>query len=213
MIASFLVIMAAMLNTISGSCQTILAPCLATVYRMETFKERMKRIRLRAGYKSQGLAAKAIGCERGTVGMWEAPSSNVMSVSDKLFEVARAYKVRPEWINDLSSDDDGYPWEPGAKQSGDSQPLRLDVDTIVSTTKALLVFMRRRDPSATLNLADRTDAELFASAYALAISGAEDIEFAASVADLIEAREKRNGRKGGEDRSVAGGEARKAVSG
>lgn len=80
---------------------------------METFKERMRRIRLRAGFTSQGKAAAAIGCERGTVSMWEAPSSNVRAVgSEWLFEVARAYKVRPEWINDLRAKDDGYPWAP-----------------------------------------------------------------------------------------------------
>ncbi|MFC4729500.1 S24 family peptidase [Coralloluteibacterium thermophilus] len=72
----------------------------------------MKRIRLRAGYKSQKEAADAIGCERGTVSMWEAPSSQVKTVGDYLLEVARAYKVRPEWVNDLDSDDDGFPWQP-----------------------------------------------------------------------------------------------------
>lgn len=180
---------------------------------MESFKARMKRIRLRAGFKSQGDAALAIGCERGTVGMWEAPSSNVSSVGEWLFDVARAYKVRPEWINNLDSSDDGYPWSPGSEPTSQSQPERLDPDSIVSTTKALLVFMRRRDPSATLDLTDRADAELFATAYGWAASGADSMEFAASVADLIEARERRNGRKGGEDRSVAGVEARKAVPG
>lgn len=76
----------------------------------EDFKARMKRIRLRAGHKSQAAAAAAIGCHRGNVAMWEAPSSPVQSVGPEwLFKVARAYKVRPEWINDLSSDDDGYP--------------------------------------------------------------------------------------------------------
>lgn len=78
---------------------------------METFKDRMRRIRKRAGFTSQGKAAAAIGCERGTVSMWEAPSSNVRSVgSEWLFDVARAYQVRPEWINNLRDKDDGYPW-------------------------------------------------------------------------------------------------------
>ena len=99
---------------------------------METFKARMKRIRLRAGFKSQGAAAVAIGCERGTVGMWEAPSSNVSSVGEWLLQTARAYKVRPEWINDLHSKDDGFPWEPdsqGAAQS-QSQLARPSLDII-----------------------------------------------------------------------------------
>lgn len=76
----------------------------------EDFKERMKRIRLRAGFKSQAAAAAAIGCDRRNVGMWEAPSSPVQSVGQEwVFRVARAYRVRPEWVNDLSSTDDGYP--------------------------------------------------------------------------------------------------------
>ncbi|GAB2620107.1 helix-turn-helix transcriptional regulator [Novilysobacter erysipheiresistens] len=80
---------------------------------MESFKQRMKRIRVRAGFSSQADAAVAIGCERGTVGMWEAPSSNVKNVSSEwLFAVARAYKVRPDWINDTRSSDDGHPWAP-----------------------------------------------------------------------------------------------------
>lgn len=100
-----------MLNAITGRSQTRLAPLVGKVDYMEPFKARMKRIRLRAGYKSQGEAAAVIGCERGTVGMWEAPSSRVEAVSsDLLFAVAHAYMVRPEWINDLSSTDDGYPW-------------------------------------------------------------------------------------------------------
>jgi hypothetical protein len=96
------------------------------VTRMETFKERMARIRRRAGFASQGKAAAAIGCERGTVSMWEAPSSEVRAVSsDLLFRVARAYKVRPEWINDLRSKSDGYPWTPsqfGGEQSHATGP-------------------------------------------------------------------------------------------
>ena len=76
----------------------------------ETFKERMKRLRLRAGLKSQLQAAEAIGCERGTVGMWEAPSSPVDSIGgDYLLPVARAYKVRPEYINS-GKGGDGFPW-------------------------------------------------------------------------------------------------------
>lgn len=101
-----------MLNMISDSMQAHLAVQPAKiVYMGETFKERMKRIRIRAGYRSQGPASEAIGCERGTVSMWEAPSSAVQSVSsDLLFAVARAYRVDPEWINNLSSMEDGFPW-------------------------------------------------------------------------------------------------------
>ena len=80
----------------------------------ETIKERMKRIRLRAGYKSQSAAANAIGCDRGNVGMWEAPSSAVKSVGhDWLFQVARAYLeaytlgVLATWTKENPADKDG----------------------------------------------------------------------------------------------------------
>lgn len=78
------------------------------VYMSETFKQRMKRIRLRAGLKTQLEAANAIGCDRGNVGMWEAPSSPVNAVSEEyLFKVADAYRVNPQWINE-GGPDDGY---------------------------------------------------------------------------------------------------------
>lgn len=105
-----------MLNQISDSMQGHLATRRAKVFYMdETFKERMKRMRLRAGFKTQGAAAEAIGCERGTVGMWEAPSSQVDAVGNEyLLEVAAAYKVRPEYVR-TGKGDDGFPWTGSAE--------------------------------------------------------------------------------------------------
>lgn len=121
-----------MLNAITGTCQTHLAIAPAKLAYMETFKQRMKRIRTRVSFASQAAAAAAIGCERGTVGMWEAPSSPVQSVSGEwLFKVAKAYKVRPDWINDLKSADDGYPWEPGDYEL--ASPLTRDAVRIGET--------------------------------------------------------------------------------
>lgn len=121
-----------MLNAISADCQTVLAARPAKVFYMEEFKTRLRRIRLRAGYRSHAAAADAIGCTRGTVGMWEAPSSFVRSVgSEWLFETARAYRVRPEWINDLESDADGFPWEPA------SQPARYERDTMRAAARIM----------------------------------------------------------------------------
>lgn len=105
-------------------------------YMPETFKQRMKRIRLRAGFKSQQDAATAIGCERGTVGMWEAPSSNVSSVGEWLLQTAKAYKVRPAWINDLASTDDGYPYEAGRQAAPQSQS-QLERPTMETIHRAL----------------------------------------------------------------------------
>lgn len=103
----------------------------------ETFKERMKRMRLRAGLKSQQKAADAIGCERGTVGMWEAPSSAVDSVSGEyLMRVASAYRVRAEYINS-GEGDDSFPWSSEAASESRSQPMRLDPEIVEATHKAL----------------------------------------------------------------------------
>ncbi len=135
-----------MLNAISADCQILLASLIANVAYMETFKQRMKRIRIRAGFESQAAAAAAIGCERGTVGMWEAPSSNVASVGDWLLQAASVYKVRPEWINDLRSTVDGFPWHAdsaGATQS-QSPPLRLDPEMLAESIAALRQVAKRR---------------------------------------------------------------------
>lgn len=119
---------------------------------METFKQRMKRIRLRAGFRSQGDAAAAIGCERGTVGMWEAPSSNVQAVSSEwLFAAARAYRVRPDWINALGDPADGYPWSPAdpsatgvTEQGAVSGPHRSITGTVSTGSESVPV---RLDPA------------------------------------------------------------------
>lgn len=112
-----------MLITLSSNGQALLAGSPVTVPGMESFKARMRRIRQRAGYTSQANAADEIGCERGTVSMWEAPSSNVKTVSAEwLFEVARVYKVRPDWINNLRSSDDGFPWEPNSASMPPVEP-------------------------------------------------------------------------------------------
>lgn len=105
----------------------------------ETFKDRMKRLRLRAGLRSQQSAADAIGCERGTVGMWEAPSSAVDSVSgDYLLAVARAYQVRPDYIN-TGKGIDGYPWSAGEETPtpSRSQSVRLDAEMILDVVQSL----------------------------------------------------------------------------
>jgi phage repressor protein C with HTH and peptisase S24 domain len=108
-----------MLSAFSYKVQAHLALRHAKVtYMREPFKARMKRLRLRAGFKSHKAAADAIGCTRGNVSMWEAPSSDVKSVGEYLLNVAKAYKVRPAYINS-GEGDDGYPW------SGDTDSQAL----------------------------------------------------------------------------------------
>lgn len=129
-----------MLNLFSDEVQAHLANCHAKVFYMnENFKERMKRLRLRAGFQSQQAAADAIGCRRGTVGMWEAPSSNVGAIDGEyLLPVARAYKIRPESVND-DTVDDGYPWLEVADPAllSQSRSMRLDRE-IVRDVAAIL---------------------------------------------------------------------------
>lgn len=75
-----------------------------------TLQERAKFARLRAGYSLPQQAADAIGCSRPLVLAWESGAAKSIG-SKYLLEAARAYKVRPEWLN-LESDDDGFPWSP-----------------------------------------------------------------------------------------------------
>lgn len=156
----------------------------------ETFKDRMKQLRRRAGFKSQMEAAEAIGCERGTVGMWEAPSSAVDSVSgDYLLDVARAYQVRPEYIN-TGKGDDGFPWSSGADAAmpSRSQSVRLDPVMLSQTYKALLSLEPEADHP--LSLANLDDAAHFMQVYEMRAampavpSDEEWIEFGRKLATL-----------------------------
>src|SRR6185312_4360725 len=131
---------------------------------IETFKDRMKRLRLRAGLRSQQDAADAIGCKRGTVGMWEAPSSAVDSVSgDYLLAVAQAYQVRPEYLN-AGSGDDGFPWAPTdeAATTSQSHPLKLDPQIVRRAGRALNLRYKK---AGGYNLEERP--EEFVRAYEL----------------------------------------------
>jgi transcriptional regulator with XRE-family HTH domain len=134
-----------MLNPFSDLVQVPLAGLAAKVpFMKETFKERMRRLRLRAGLDSQKAAAKAIGCERGTVGMWEAPSSAVDSVgSEYLLAVAAAYRVRPGYINTGEGSDE-FPWHSATAPEQGSQLVRLDPAMLAETHKACRIFAERQ---------------------------------------------------------------------
>lgn len=173
--------------------QAHLAPSGANIFYMgETFKERMKRLRLRAGLKSHQAAADAIGCDRGTVSMWEAPSSMVKAVSGEyLIATGRAYKVDPDFIN-TGKGSDGYPWSPmGASDaaSEQAQPSNLDPQ-IVSVTLRIL-----RDAAKKNNRPFDADGDLaeFLHVYALCSaipSGRSTPELDSSGSDLGDAPER-----------------------
>jgi transcriptional regulator with XRE-family HTH domain len=145
----------------------------------ETFKARMKRLRLRAGLKSQQDAAEAIGCERGTVGMWEAPSSPVDSVSGEyLMQVAAAYKVRPEYIN-TGVGEDGFPWDVESAPLRHSHPVRLDPEIVQRVANALA---KRHKKAGGYNLVDHVDE--FIRAYEL-WTGMPDAYTSPDIFDLV----------------------------
>lgn len=175
-----------MLNPFSDQVQALLAaPAAKLAYMQESFKNRMKRLRIRANLKSQQEAAEAIGCERGTVGMWEAPSSPVDSVSGEyLMRVAAAYKVRPEYINS-GEGDDGYPWNGEGASDSHSHPVRLDPEIVQHVANALA---KRYRSAGGYNLAERPGE--FIRAYELwtgipdAYASPEVFELVISHADL-----------------------------
>lgn len=80
----------------------------------KTLAYRARTARIRAGFQNEKAAADAIGCSRPLVISWE--KGEAKSIGGKfLTEAARAYKVRPQWLA-LTSDDDGYPWEPDGQR-------------------------------------------------------------------------------------------------
>lgn len=188
-----------MSNAFSNLAQNPFSETRANVPYMETFKQRMKRIRVRAGYRSQGEAADAIGCERGTVSMWEAPSSNVKKVSsDLLFDTARAYKVRPDWINDLRSNDDGYPWPPRRidedhtprSEEGESQSAQLDPEILAAAIK----LIRLTFEALGVEHNQEDDAEPTALAYAYLLKRSNKTLSGENVVDFMKAlRARRKG--------------------
>lgn len=122
-----------MLNALSESVNAF-SSTVAKLSYMRDFKSFMRTARLRAGFASQQAAAEAIGCDRGTVGMWEAPSSAVTKVSSEyLLAVAKAYRVRPESLNG-EGQEDGFPWSP-PDDAAPSQLRRYDMEILASAIK------------------------------------------------------------------------------
>lgn len=184
--------------------------------RLADMEQWAKRIQQRldelrdSGLTESGLA-RACKISRASVSGWFGKGTKVtkMISGDNLVAAADYLLTTPHWI---MTGRGGHGVE--------SQSAGLAPKKIVSTTKALLTFLRRRDQGATLDLTDLQDAELFAGVYAEAIalpatpSEDEQTEFAAKVADLIAAREARHERVrsqsvGGDSRKEAG----KQVSG
>ncbi len=127
-----------------------------------------------------------------------------LPLPDKVWAMARDFGVEFAWLL----------FGLGVKRSGGgaatSQPARLDPTIIANATKALNVFLGRRDDR--LDLEDPVDAETFAAAYdaieAMRRDGGSDLELGAVVADLVKARE---ARKNAGRSEQAGGDSGKAT--
>ncbi|XQA72094.1 XRE family transcriptional regulator [Xanthomonas sacchari] len=75
--------------------------------RTDDFSERARLARQRSGL-TMVEAAKLIGCSRPLLAQWESGRSK--SIGGKyLLAAAKAYRVNPEWLAEMT-DDDGYPW-------------------------------------------------------------------------------------------------------
>lgn len=82
---------------------------------------RAKAARVRAGFKRESDAAKAIGCSRPLVIRWENGEAD--SIGGKyLLAAARAYRVNPAWLS-LETADDGFPWDSATPVSLPNEPL------------------------------------------------------------------------------------------
>ena len=157
--------------------------------------------------------AKLVGISQQAIQKLE---SGKAEASRRLTEIAVACGVRPEWLSSESG-----PMVAKAQVKDEEAPAYLATqshshaartapETMKAASEALLIFLRRRDPKATITLSSQEDAELLAAIMDLVGINDEPDQLAAAVADFMKARERKNGRKGGEDRSDAGGKARKA---
>jgi transcriptional regulator with XRE-family HTH domain len=167
--------------------------------------------------KTQQALEKRAGVSQATIGrILRGEVCPGVDVAEKL---ADALGSTIEWI----ATGRGLMWHAkGAGKSGNlaSHFARLDPAKVADTTKALVIVLGRRGvSSATLDLTDPIDAELFAEAYAEldAMDDAPGGELAlgAVVADLVAKREeRRNARgKGEQAGSVDRAEDRKAGAG
>lgn len=92
-----------------------------------------------------------------------------------------------------------------------SQLARLDPAKVVLTTRALLAFLRRRNPNVILDLTQVAAAELFAEVYEMTARLDDELELGATVADFMAAREgKRGGSEGQSNGGAHGAGARQA---
>lgn len=181
---------------------------------MEKWAERIKQL-LDAGKPrlTQLGLAKACGRSQPSISQWfndsDSKPATTMIMGDNLVAAAEYLGTTPEWIMT------------GKGPAGRvSQSGRLDPVNVSITITALLVVLRRRDKSASLDLQDPIDAELFCQAYAelekLEGTPGSDVAAGAVIADLAAIREERRNGSGGASKQVgstAGGKDRRARSG
>lgn len=154
---------------------------------MEPWARRIEKRMLERGETIASLA-RACKVKSASVSGWygRGAKPTQMIIGDNLVAAAAFLHTTAEWIMTGKGVED--------LSVGQSHAARLDRHKVAVTTKALLRFLRRRDPKATLDLSDPEDAELFASVYEEAIAMPSDPtdedqqEFGVKVASLIERR-------------------------
>lgn len=172
-----------------------------------TVGERIRQARAFRGKMSRPKLAELTGIPYPTLAGLE---NGDQSSSTRLHAIATALNVRLEWLADGSGPMEAIA-EPAHASRG-SHAARPDAATIRNAQHALLTFLRRRDPDATLDLLDPADAELFAGALEIIQGGDDQITVSAQVADLVEAYEGRRGERteGEQDGGAARGKTRKS---
>lgn len=126
-----------------------------------TLNERARFARERAGFSTPQAAADAIGCSRPTVIRWEDDPAAISIGGKYLNNAARAYKVRPEWLQ-LQTDDDGFPWHVDRPSPSPSQSTGLDVGKLAD----LLGTVEAAVEKARIKLPPMVKARLVATLYA-----------------------------------------------
>lgn len=123
-------------------------------------KNRMRMARERAGFENEAAAARAIDCSRPLVIAWEKDQSDVTN-SRYVYDVAVAYKVRPEWVRD-PKEPDGFPWTPNESTNAPQTPKtaqrqdptverrQLDAIHLVLTALARVLAATKLDVAAIL---------------------------------------------------------------
>lgn len=190
----------AVLNNVAFSCGTLarmaeMHPSMSRLYRVARAMQRAD---------SQADLARLLNTSSQRVKNWEGRGLSQRGAT----EAEGALGVSPLWLLE------GVGPEPAAHLSTDlptaaAQLVRLDPRSMAIAAGALTRFLARRD--ATLDITQEADAELLCAVIEVYEKSRDeidaDVSFGASLADILEAREVRNGKRSGSAVIPAGKQA------